>query len=278
MIPSIARGAMLHRTRAVARRRCRQVWFATIACSGWLLACGVLASDATAQAVAGRVLDAASGEAIAGALVQLIAADSSILLSAVTDEDGAFRLAPSGGNVQFVRASRVGYHPLRAPLVELVRESTPLVIRLEPAPVALASLSVESERQDRYLRSVGFYDRQRLGFGYVITREMIETRFTTARSAGEILSTLPGLLMEQRNDGDNLIFMKRSALRLTGPCPARVYLNGLFIGESLPHLFPEDIAGIEVFRGAADVPPRFGGAYAACGVILIWLRTRQSSH
>jgi hypothetical protein len=33
-----------------------------------------------------------------------------------------------------------------------------------------------------------------------------------------------------------------------------------------------DIAGIEVYRGAVEVPPQYSGAESACGVLVIWRR------
>ncbi len=37
-------------------------------------------------------------------------------------------------------------------------------------------------------------------------------------------------------------------------------------------LSPVEIEGIEIYRSASEVPPRYGGTGASCGVILIWTR------
>ena len=59
-----------------------------------------------------------------------------------------------------------------------------------------------------------------------------------------------------------------------GACRVR---NGVRYGSAAEevdiNLFrPEDIEGIEIYRGASNVPSRYTGRDARCGVVLIWLR------
>jgi hypothetical protein len=37
-------------------------------------------------------------------------------------------------------------------------------------------------------------------------------------------------------------------------------------------IHPNNVEAIEVYRSPAEVPPQYGGAEAACGVILLWRR------
>lgn len=229
---------------------------------------------AAAQRVDGRVLDAGSGEPVAGVLVQLIAADSTVLVSAVTEERGAFRLDPRGPAV-FLRATRLGYGELRAPIADLAGDGGPIVVRLEPAPVPVAEVTVEATRRNRMLEGQGFYERQRQGIGTFITRDMIETRYPSARRIADILRPLPGLYVREAPGGDVVVFA-RVALASARGCAPRVYVAGVYVGSVIPVMPPGDVEAIELYRGSASVPSRFGGAEAMCGVVLVWLRSGQS--
>lgn len=60
-----------------------------------------------------------------------------------------------------------------------------------------------------------------------------------------------------------------------GACPMTVYVDQVpmptpFNLDLLPS--PKDLAGIEVYSGAATIPPQFSGTNRGCGVILVWTR------
>ncbi|MDP9179086.1 MAG: TonB-dependent receptor [Gemmatimonadota bacterium] len=67
----------------------------------------IAASSAGAQAITGRVTDAATGEAIAGARVAVVGT----LQGAATRSDGTYRLPVSAGT-QIVRVTGIGYSPV----------------------------------------------------------------------------------------------------------------------------------------------------------------------
>ncbi len=68
--------------------------------------------------------------------------------------------------------------------------------------------------------------------------------------------------------GRNGVWMRRSG----GRCPPAVYIDGALLGDADIdfRLAPEYVAGIEVYKGPAEVPQEFSGAGLACGVIVIW--------
>jgi outer membrane receptor for Fe3+-dicitrate len=68
-------------------------------------------------------------------------------------------------------------------------------------------------------------------------------------------------------------------------CFYQVYVDGVLryapsddpSGQPPPdvdELKPYDYDAIEVYRGGAQVPQRYGGTGAACGTVLLWSRTR----
>lgn len=58
-----------------------------------------------------------------------------------------------------------------------------------------------------------------------------------------------------------------------GPCAPTIVLDGMTLrGAELDDLIPlSHIDAIEVYKGAATVPPQWCG-YAVCGVIAVWTK------
>jgi hypothetical protein len=64
------------------------------------------------------------------------------------------------------------------------------------------------------------------------------------------------------------------------PCGPRLFVDGMLVhvgGLDNPLLIDEfvniqDVAGIEVYRGAVEVPAQYGGAESSCGVLVITRR------
>jgi hypothetical protein len=239
--------------------------------SAALLLATMLPTPAGAQHVHGHIIDAASGASVEAALVQLIAPDSTVLASVVSRATGAFAFGRTAPGEHFLRVTRIGYAELRERLDRVQTVAGEYVILLEPAPVELAGVEARASR-NRWLDAHGFYDRQRLGFGSFVTRDMIETRFATATRPGEILRTLAAVTIETDFEGETVL-IHRSRARLGGDCPAAVFVDGLNLGRRVPRLHPIDIEAMEFYRGPAELPARFGGAEAACGVVVIWLRS-----
>jgi hypothetical protein len=59
-------------------------------------------------------------------------------------------------------------------------------------------------------------------------------------------------------------------------CEPEIYMDGArFLAgndniNTIVH--PKDIAGIEVYKGAREVPIQYSNGRATCGVVLIWTR------
>jgi hypothetical protein len=225
----------------------------------------VLTRPVSAQ-ITGRVIDARTGTGVAGAAVQLLLRDS--VPPVLTNKDGAFSL--NTDPERSVRVSRIGYRPIEARLQDLMAKP-PLVIQLEPDPLPVAGIEVKASR-NRWLEANGFFARQRVGGGRFITRETIEKRHRTAIRGGDILRTVSGVAYVNTNNADFDIVYMRASHNIRGACPARVFVNGLNV-DHVPRMHPDNIEAIEVYRGPAEVPPQFGGAQSACGVILLWTRT-----
>lgn len=152
----------------------------------------------------------------------------------------------------------------------------PALFRLDPMPVVLDSLRVVAQSQRRSLMLSGFYEREQQGLGYYIGPEKIEDKFE-ARYVTDFLWEVPGVRLMPADNfaGSGYVPMMRSAATLRGYCLPDVYLDGIPQPEAseLDQIItPWNIEGIEVYRGASEVPSKFTSAGSACGVILLWSR------
>ena len=134
------------------------------------------ATDAGAQTVRGRVLEADTRKPVTGARVILRSPEDSTL-AALTDQNGGFvARAPQPGRYE-VGVARLGYRAQREGPFELPRGAiVDLEILLPVVPLTLDPVTVTAEVNSRFLQSVGFYHRQRSDFGHFITRDQVETR------------------------------------------------------------------------------------------------------
>lgn len=103
------------------------------------------AAQPAAQAIRVTVLDAATGDPLAGALVAAAGSDSLWSAAGLTSASGT-RLVPIGqpGRVR-VRVRRIGFAPWTSAVVDVPAGRTvPLTARVDAAPVRLATIDVRS--------------------------------------------------------------------------------------------------------------------------------------
>jgi hypothetical protein len=58
-------------------------------------------------------------------------------------------------------------------------------------------------------------------------------------------------------------------------CETQYFLDGAAVAAGTPvldNLAPNNVAGIEVYRGASETPIQFDYGRASCGAIVIWTR------
>ena len=100
---------------------------------------------ATAQVIVGRVIDAASGNGVAGAT---ITAEGPYSPRALSGADGRFSIALGEAGSYRVRAARQGYRGARSRLVSVGPGDTVSVeLRIAAAPVALRALEVTARKR-----------------------------------------------------------------------------------------------------------------------------------
>jgi len=213
------------------------------------------------------------------ALNPLQAAEVKILSTSVkvnTGPSGRFRLTqvPIGQYVLIIR--RVGYHPTSA-VVQVGTDTIRPSYILERGTTLEAAVITE-KRTSR--RMAEFEQRRKVGLGEFMSAEDIEKRASVYVT--ELLRRFQGIIVGPSytsgsgGSPEYLALSKREGGNpLTGACPMVVVVDNVtmptpFNLENLPS--PKYLAGIEVYHGAATVPPQFSGMNRGCGVILIWTK------
>jgi len=240
---------------------------------GWLATTAPTRLTAQAPAATVHVIITAveTGEPLAGTHILLAPAG----VSGVTGANGELRLASVTPGIHRVEVRRPGYMPHDESLTLLEGGSAVVRIALTLQVVELKELDVqapEAEQQESrgtaLLRDAGFFRRQAGGFGAFITRAQLEKVHT--RRLSDALRRVPGLRLSSTAFSDQ----RASIGRNTGTsCPIQYFVDGVPVfGYNIDDMGVQQVEGLEIYRGASEVPPEFNRATAMCGVIAIWTR------
>lgn len=242
------------------------------------------AGTLAAQTVRGTVVDSVTAQPLASVSVELTDADSQVVARASTDAAGGFVLqAPALGSYR-LRVSRIGYRPFESAAVLNSIGETSLGIRLAPAAVELAPVTVEAA-QDEFLRNRGYYMRKESERGTFLDPAAVEKLATKAKLATDILVGIPGVRIV--GGAPQL----RTCRTIGAPGQAdsmapRIYVDGMVFGDSpqgqfsggtwgggmMTHVQPNEILAVEVYMGPSQIPLQYGGTNTPCGVIMIWTK------
>lgn len=227
---------------------------------------GVLgAQQAPSRTLAGIVTDTARN-AIPGVEIGLLEGRE-ITRTVRTRDDGRFELTDLPVAKVSVVARRLGFQP-RTYTVQIREGATraflPLV--LDPMPTELEKVIVMARVAASGGRLKEFYERKaHNGWGSFIDREQIERRNPTWMS--DMLRSIPGVRVFTTRGG-------RTVVRLRD-CGPTLWLDGMPLrGAQIDDVvFPSDVAGVEVYRSQAGLPPQFM-EMNGCGAIVVWTRIR----
>ena len=229
-----------------------------------------LAAQSPSATVVGVVRDSA-GHPIPAVEVWLRGSD----LYTHTGDNGGFRLpgAPAGAVKLTVR--RMGFEPTTVDLELRAGRIDSLVVSLTAVATSLPGVRVEEERLTRSKRLLaGFWDRRSHGFGHFYTRDEIEAR--EAHDFTDIVRMTPGISVTTIGGRKSLRFSRSAGVR--GDCPPQYWVDGMRVENATPDEFPPgDVEAVELYAGAATIPPQFAPraftiGVRTCGAIVIWTR------
>ena len=239
----------------------------------------VTATGAAGQAVQGRVVVAGTGDPIPGA--ELTLSDTAgVVARTLSDSTGAYELRPPGPGFFTYRATGLGYETMSGAV--WVPAVDPLLadVELRVVPIPLGAIEVAVQARVPHLEVTGFYQRLAEGHGYFIVREQIERR--SARYVTDLLRNVPGArVVRTDNVGLYDVIMRGGASRefagfpgarrggrpRTQLCLPSITIDGTMVrrggrgyeregGRWNELVQPAEIEAIEVYSGAAGLPPQ----------------------
>ncbi len=244
----------------------------------------LVVSTAPLANVTGIVTDAATGEPIPQLPVELNGQ-----VRAITDEAGRFSMGTSSITRQATNrltVRRIGYLPAQREFrMEVGQNAVNFDIALEPGPLRLEDIDVETDLVSLSTgRMTGFYRRRTAGLGRFFTRDQI--RSMGAQRITDVVRRLPGVVIfsedntnvDPFNPGPDItvhipVRIQFHRLGAAGAaCSPLLFVNDLLIDSpDFDFMLPtRQIAGMEVYTSAAQVPVEYNKRGSACGVIVVW--------
>ncbi len=219
----------------------------------------VMAQEELAN-ILGSVVQAGSRASLAEAVVEM----PEMELAMESDETGRFwfRNVPAGEQLFVIHY--LGYSD-SARVFLVADELNQLEVAIELRVVPVADLIVQVEALDTPSKLTEFNRRREKGEGYFITRADILRRNPVRTT--DMLRTIPGVRVANTSVG-------RPSIRVRGrSCNVAYFVDGVRAPfYNLDGVRPSSVAGIEIYKGTASVPPEFRGALTPCAAIVIWTR------
>ncbi|HXF96494.1 MAG TPA: carboxypeptidase regulatory-like domain-containing protein [Gemmatimonadales bacterium] len=222
-------------------------------------------SGLAAQAgIRGRVIDSEFGHPLAGAVVRLRPGTASV----TSDTLGRFEaqgLAP--GEVE-IRIQLLGY---AIGIFKVYLTSTGTLERdfaLDFTGHRLPAQVVEARAQQLAARYADFEQRRQRGLGAYLRWDDLKER--EGGTVGDALRTIRGVRIQCNQETyECFVVMTR-----TPRCQPTWWVDGVEVRSFHENTPIRDIYGIEVYRGTGEIPAEFAGSNAACGVIVVWTKSR----
>lgn len=243
----------------------------------------------------GHVRDARTAEPVATAAVSITGRRE----VAASDQQGRFALSGIPVGRHQLSVQHLGFAALTYPVTVTRGLTTEVEIGLTPDPVELEPL-VATATRPRRLEVQGFYERrywgELTGNGTFFTAEDIERRAPLRIT--HMVADAPGVRLancDLQGHSCRLYSTRASTGFSDEGCQLNVYLDGNLVvrgseerwsraagdgpfrdrtpPEPLNNLvLPGEIAGLEVYVGAAGLPAEFSGSDSRCGAVVIWTK------
>ena len=223
--------------------------------------------------IVGVVTDQVSGDPVSDVVVTVPGAGR----TARTGVEGRFSIGDLVPGRHEIRFSHLGYAERSESIEVQVGRVTSVRVVLAVNAIALNPIEVTVDRRDATLEERGFYQREEDGWGHFVDREDLE-----ARNPIELTDALTRFVGVRIVSNPNSPGQRHLRLRNMGDeCSPEIYIDGVRMvgrgGYSINDMVdPAVVAGVELYRGVAGIPPQYWGTGSSCGVVLIWLRRGES--
>jgi hypothetical protein len=234
------------------------------AAAALLLTLSLAAASAGAQGtLRGRVVDSETGLPIIGAQVQVRKAPA-----IKTDSTGVFVAADIPGGDAQVTITMLGFSPGQFKVHVNMGGVTEKVFSLDFTGQKLPQVVVQARAEQIMSRYSDFEARRQRGQGaFLRWDQLTDERFG---SVGDALKSIRGVRMQcNQQTYECYAVMARSP-----QCKPVWVIDGMeaqMFHENTPI---RDVYGIEIYRGPGEIPGEYSGSNAACGVIVMWTKSR----
>jgi len=213
----------------------------------------------------GRVRDSEMGNPLADATI-LIGKD--LAPAGRTDSLGLFSITNLRGGQTEIRIQQLGYEDglfrLHLPDSGLVSHD----FALDFNGFMLPEVVVQARAEILQPRYIEFERRRMRKLGAFLRWD--DLKKASYNSVGDALRTIRGV----RIQCDQSRFECTPVMSRTPHCLPTWYIDGVEVRSFHENTPIRDVYGIEVYRGAGEIPAEFGGSNAACGVIVMWTKSR----
>ena len=228
-------------------------------------------------------MDTSTEAAVAGATLQLLTADSAVVVAGLSGDAGAFSLtAPAAGEF-LLKVERIGYQTsVLGPLRLRTRGFVEVTVAMGVAALPVEGVNVAVEARVRFLENAGFYDRRQKMSGQFLDRAELEKLHL--EKLGSVMQTFRGVRVI-RNSGEADVQLRGTVARaMSGAvnCLPPIFMDGVLVAPQSPpnpgprlnidDILSEDIEAIEVYVGPSTVPAQFAPNGSPCGAIALWRR------
>ena len=217
--------------------------------------------------VSGRVvLEGAASNA--GSRVEVVGTDQ----VALTNEKGEFtmRNLPSGSHVLLAR--HLGFGAEVIPVDLSSREPKQVTIKL-PKYVAIIDPVVVTARRTASLDKVGFLQRQKMGTGFYLGPDQIQSMHPTYLT--DILRRVPSLRIQSSPEGD-VVTSSRGVTSFSGSGCVQYFLDDMPWMSATPgdinqFVNGSEVVGVEVYAGPG-APAQYTRGMQDCTIVVLWTK------
>lgn len=231
------------------------------------VACIALSLPETLRAQAvikGRVVDSETGGPVAGASVTIRKANKTF----TTDSLGRFEARElASGEIQFL-VQMLGFAPADYRVRVSDSGEYDKVFSLDFTGHRMAPIAVRARAEQVMSRYSDFEQRRQRGLGaFLRWDQLTDEKFS---SVGDALRTIRGVRIQCHQE----TFECQAVMARSPQCRPVWVIDGMEAGSFNENTPIRDVYGIEVYRGAGEIPGEYAGSNAACGVIVVWTKSR----
>ena len=230
-----------------------------------LLAVAIGPQGGAAQAtLRGRVVDSEFGQGLPGAVVRVHRGPAPV----TTDSSGQFVMEGLAKGTREVTINVLGYATGVFAVYVADTGTVKGVFALDFTGHELPAVVVEARAERMVPRYADFERRRQRKLGAYFRWDELEKQGYT--SLGDALRTVRGVRMQC----DQQRFECFAVMARTPQCQPTWWVDGIEVRSFHENTSIRDVYGVEIYRGAGEIPAEYSGSDAGCGVIVVWTKSR----